>query len=134
MTEQMMLQRTKQFAIRATRLATSVQGDIAGQVFARQLIRSATSVGANYRAACRARSSAEWIAKLGVVEEEADESGYWMELIVETGLLSRQSVHDLLDESRQLTAMMAASKKTSRRNNGVETGNRKSQIENRKSP
>jgi four helix bundle protein len=73
-------------------------------------VRSGTSVGANYRASCRARSKAEFIAKIGVVEEEADESGFWMELIVDGGLLPEKKVSDLLREASELTAIMAASR------------------------
>src|SRR3982074_1013925 len=81
-----------------------------GRVLGRQLARSATSVGANYRAACRGRSKAEFIAKLGIVEEEADESAYWMELIVEGGFLWKNEVHALRQEACELTAIMPASR------------------------
>jgi len=87
------------------------------------LIRSGTSVAANYRAACRARSKPEFIAKLGVVEEEADESAFWLELIIETGLLNQRKVTPLLAEAGEIVAMMASSKKSAA----------KSQIANRKS-
>ncbi len=80
----------------------------------KQLLRSATSVGANYRAACRARSAAEFQAKLGIVEEEADESGYWIELFVESGLVKAALVQSLADEASELTAITIASIKTSR--------------------
>ena len=96
---------------------------IQGRAVAAQLIRSGTSVAANYRAACRARSKPEFIAKLGVVEEEADESAFWLELIIETGLLSAAKVTPLLTEAGEIVAMMASSKKTAA----------KSQIANRKS-
>jgi len=80
-------------------------------------------VAANYRAACRARSKPEFIAKLGIVEEEADESAFWLELIIETGLLNPRKVTPLLAEAGEIVAMMASSKKTSA----------KSQIASRKS-
>jgi len=85
-------------------------------VIADQLLRSATSVGANYRSACRARSSADWINKLGVVIEEADESAYWLELIIEGKLLSVVKVAALLKEADELTAIFTASQMTSKRN------------------
>ena len=92
-------------------------------------MRSGTSVGANYRAASRARSKKEFIAKLGIVEEEADESCYWIELIIEGGLLKAEQLAPLLDEAQQLTAIIAASRRTAIQS---ET-DRKSQITNRKS-
>jgi len=82
---------------------------------AAQLIRSGTSVAANYRAACRARSKPEFIAKLGVVEEEADESALWLGLIIETDLLSAGKVKPLLTEAGEIVAIMASSKKTASR-------------------
>jgi len=98
---------------------------IQGRAVAAQLIRSGTSVAANYRAACRARSKPEFIAKLGVVEEEADESAFWLELIIETGLLSAAKVTPLLTEAGEIVAMMASSKKTAAKS---QIANRKSQI------
>jgi four helix bundle protein len=82
-----------------------------------QLIRSGTSVAANYRAACRGRSKAEFIAKLGTVEEEADESCLWMELIIESELMEEKLVTSLLKEAQEITAIMAASKMSARGNN-----------------
>jgi len=79
-------------------------------------VRSGTSVGANYRAACRGRSKAEFIAKRGIVVEEADESSYWLELIIEGQLLAATLVEPLLQEANELTAIMAASRKTARGN------------------
>lgn len=81
-----------------------------GNAIGNQLVRSGTSVGANYRASCRARSKVEFIAKIGVVEEEADESGFWMELIADGGLLAASKVSALLQEANELTAIMAASR------------------------
>jgi len=91
-----------------------------------QLIRSGTSVAANYRAACLARSKAEFIAKLGVVEEEADESAFWLELIIDTALLSAARVRPLLIEAGEIVAMMASSKKTATR---LQIASRKSQVQ-----
>lgn len=94
-------------------------------------MRSGTSVGANYRAACRGRSTAEFVAKLGVVEEEADESAFWMELITEGELMKSDLVNALWQEANELVAIMAASRKSASRR--LAPTNRKSQIGNRKS-
>jgi len=120
--------RTKQFALRAMKLAASLDRSITGRTLANQLVRSGTSVGANYRSACRARSKAEFISKLGVVEEEADESAYWMELIIEAGLMPENRVKMLLNEADQLVAIVVASRRSVRRSASFE--NRKSKIEN----
>lgn len=85
-----------------------------GSVIGRQLMRCGTSVAANYRAACRSRSNADFIAKLGIVEEETDESVFWMELLIETGLVKPTLVAELLDEGNQLTAIWVASINTAR--------------------
>lgn len=105
--------RTKQFGLRIMKMVGALPNDSVGRAIGNQLIRSGTSVGANYRAACRGRSKAEFIAKLGVVIEEADESGYWMELIIEGELLPSDKVEALLDEANQITAIMVASRKSS---------------------
>lgn len=135
MTEAELLDRTKQFAIRCMKVTTSLPSGRTSDVLARQLLRSATSVGANYRAACRARSTAEFAAKLGIVEEEADESSYWLELIRDAELLSPAKLQLLMDEANQLVKIVAASKLTVRRKALATQGppsNRKSQIANRK--
>ena len=106
--------RTKQFALRCMKLADSLPTTRSGNAVANQLVRCGTSVGANYRAACRGRSKSEFVAKLGVVEEEADESGFWMELIIESGMKVPRAVQPLHDESTQLARIMAASIKTAR--------------------
>jgi four helix bundle protein len=123
MTERELLQRTKQFALRIFKLVGALPQTIQGRAVAAQLIRSGTSVAANYRAACRARSRAEFVSKLGLVEEEADETAFWLELIIETGLLNPAKVAPFLAEASEIVAMMASSKKTAT----------KSQIANRKS-
>ena len=123
MTERELIQRTKRFALRVFKLVGALPETIQGRAVAAQLIRSGTSVAANYRAACRARSKPEFVAKLGVVEEEADESAFWLELIIETELLNPRTVTPLLAEAGEIVAMMASSKKTAAR----------SQIANRKS-
>ena len=104
--------RTKQFALRVMKLVDALPRTIQGRAIANQIIRSATSVAANYRAACRARSRAEFVAKIGVVEEEADESSFWLELIVDSGLLSEARIRPLLTEAGELVAIMAASRKS----------------------
>jgi four helix bundle protein len=125
MTEAQMKQRTKQFALKVINLIGTLPKTIQGRTIASQLIRSGTSVGANYRAACRGRSKAEFTSKLGTVEEEADESAYWMELIIEAGLLNREEVQSLHQEACELTAIMAASRITAA---SRPIANRKSQI------
>jgi len=105
MDEEELKKRTKRFALRAMRLAAALPKTTIGRAIAGQLVRAGTSVGANYRAACRARSKAEFIAKLGVVEEEADESAYWMELIIEGGLMKKQRVGPLHREANELVAI-----------------------------
>ncbi len=115
MTENEMLRRTKEFALRIIKLVNALPGNIAGRSIGGQLMRSGTSVAANYRAACRGRSKAEFIAKLGIVEEEADESAFWLEVIIESNLLKENLVSDLLREAKELTAIMASSKITARK-------------------
>ena len=115
MNERELLDRTKQFALRVLKLVGALPRTIQGKAVAAQLIRSGTSVAANYRAACRARSKPELIAKLGVVEEEADESAFWLGLIIETDLLSAGKVKPLLTEAGEIVAIMASSKKTASR-------------------
>jgi len=94
------------------RLVGALPATAVGRMVGNQLARCGTSVGANYRAACKGRSKAEFVAKLGIVEEEADESVYWMELIVEGGLLPERRVAGLRDEAHQLVRIMAASRRS----------------------
>jgi four helix bundle protein len=108
--------RTKQFALRVFKLVDALPRTPAGRAVASQLVRSATSVGANYRAACRARSRAEFTSKLGTVLEEADESLYWLELIREGELISESKVYSLLKEADELTAILAAGRKSAASN------------------
>jgi four helix bundle protein len=110
MKETELKQRTKKFALRVLRLVAALPRNIEGRAIAGQLVRSGTSVGANYRAACRGRSKAEFISKLGTVEEEADESAFWLELIIDGGLLKPERVAILHQEAEELTAIMAASR------------------------
>lgn len=116
MDETELKQRTKQFALRVIKLAGSLPGNYIARIIGSQLVRAGTSVGANYRAACRARSQAEFIAKLGVVEEEADESSYWMELIIEDKLIDPERVQPLLTEANEILAIISASRRTAKRN------------------
>src|SRR5256885_9742165 len=110
MNETELKQRTKQFALRIIKLVGALPRGLEGRALGGQLIRSGTSVGANYRAACRGRSKAEFIAKLGTVEEEADESAYWLELIIDAGVMKAARVQTLLQEATELTTIMAASR------------------------
>jgi four helix bundle protein len=100
------------FALRVMKLVGALPETMAGRTIGNQLIRSATSVGANYRSACRGRSKPEFVAKLGIVVEEADECVYWLELIIEGELLKKALVEPLLLEANELTAIMIASHKT----------------------
>ena len=109
-------QRTKLFALRVIRLVESLPCTRTANTIGNQLIRSGTSVGANYRAACRARSNAEFIAKMGIVEEEADESMFWMELLMETGTVRKELLESLFKEANEIVAMVVSSIKSSRRN------------------
>jgi four helix bundle protein len=122
-----MIARTKQFALRIMKLVGALPKSIQGRAIASQLIRSGTSVAANYRAACRSRSKAEFIAKLGTVEEEADETAFWLELIIEGSLLTAAQIQPLLIEANEIVAITAASKKT------ASASLAKSQIAHRKS-
>lgn len=114
MDEAELKRRTKDFALRCLRLAGSLPKTVVGRTIAGQLAASGTSVGANYRAACRARSRAEFVAKLGTVEEEADESAFWMELIVEGGMKSRRLVEPLRAEAEELVRIFVASIRSAR--------------------
>lgn len=128
MTTQELKERTKQFSLRVLKLVDTLGKSRSASVIANQLARSGASVGSNYRAACRARSRAEFIAKLGVVEEEADESAFWLELVVAHALLPASRVEPLLRECNELVAIMAASRISAARNA------RQSAVANRKSP
>lgn len=121
--------RTKQFALRILKLAAALPNTVEGRAIRNQLVRAGTSVAANYRAACRARSKAEFIAKLGLVEEESDESAFWLELIISAALLRENRVRPLLDEATELTRIMARSRISAsasvRKNRQSPIGNRK---------
>jgi len=119
--------RTKDFALRVIRLCASLPRRAKAEVIGRQLLRAGTSVGANYRAACKARSPTEFAAKMGIVEEEADECGYWIELLVNAAVVSESKVRLLHKEAAELTAIAAASRKTAR----LHSNNRQLAIGNR---
>ena len=106
--------RTQEYALRILKLVESLPKDDASRILGRQLLRSGTSVGANYRAATRGRSRADFIAKLGIVEEECDESIYWIELLIAAGKVKGIRVQALLDESQEILAMVIASINTAR--------------------
>ncbi len=99
MNRELLKKRTKEFALRAINLVDSLPRCTSGDVLGKQLLRSATSVGANYRSACRGRSEAEFVAKLGVVIEEADESEYWVELIADSGLMKKTACRTAAERS-----------------------------------
>src|SRR5262245_4366241 len=121
--------RTKEFALRTMKLVDALPRSRSANAVANQLVRSGTSIASNYRAACRARSRAEFIAKIGVVEEEADESAFWLELVIEHNLMLEAMVRPLLKEADELTAIMAASRISASRNSKQSAlANRKSAI------
>jgi len=115
MTETEMKQRTKVFALRVIKLASTLSKDFVGRRLGDQLLRSGTSVAANYRSACRARSQADFVNKLAVAEEEADESALWMELLIESGLVPLRRLEKLVREANELTAILVASQRTIKR-------------------
>ncbi len=110
-----MRQRTKAFAVRILRLFRALPQTRDAQIIGTQLLRCGTSVGANYRAACRARSRAEFVSKLGIVVEEADETIFWLELLEEAGVFSSERLKDLQAEAHELTAIFTAARQTSRK-------------------
>lgn len=142
MNEEDFKRRTKRFALDVIELVGSLPKDRSADVIARQLLRSSTSVGANYRSATRAQSVAHMISKLSIVEEEADESMYWLELLFESGLVppGHQAARRLQREASELCALTVASKRTLKRRIPAPTENRKSKIgnaapiDNRQSP
>jgi four helix bundle protein len=107
--------RSKKFALRIIQVIRSLPPGIEGRTIGHQLLRSGISVAANYRAVCRARSRAEFLAKLSIVIEEADESAFWLELLVDAGLISESKLKDLKSEANQLVAIFNASRITARK-------------------
>jgi four helix bundle protein len=124
--------RTRRFAVAVICFCRALPRTEEGRVIGRQLLRAGTSVGAHYRAACRARSDAEFIAKLGGAVEEADESGYWLELLVEADMVANARVDSLWREADELTRIFVASRETARRRMRARRDNQKSKITNQK--
>jgi four helix bundle protein len=114
MTAQQLKQRTFQFGVRVASAVEALPKSDTARILGRQLLRAGTSVGANYRAAARARLHADFVAKLGVVEEECDESSYWMEMIIARKLLKKDRLNPLLTEANELLAITVSSIKTAR--------------------
>src|SRR5437762_7865272 len=112
MTPEELKTRTKLFALRVLTLVAALPKSIEGRAIANQLVRCGTSVAANYRSTCRARSRAEFIAKIGVVLEKADETQLWLELIIDANLIPAERVQPLLDEAGELVAIFVASRKS----------------------
>ena len=106
--------RTKQFALRVIQVFRALPREETARVLGRQLLRAGTSVAANYRAACRARSRREFIAKIGIVIEESDETAFWIELLSDAGLMKAAKLSNLATEAAELTAIFAASYRTAK--------------------
>jgi len=117
MTEEEMKQRTKDFAIKIAEAVQALPRSQIGEIVGKQLFRSATSVGANYRSACRGRSKADFISRRAIAEEECDESQYWLELLHELELLNGEPFGTLHQEAEELTRILAASGKTAKLGN-----------------
>jgi TIGR02436 family protein len=126
MTRDEMKERTRAYANRIVRLCSSLPNNWIAQTLGKQLLRSGTSVGANYRAVCRAKSHSDFINKLRIVEEECDESLFWMELLAENGLVKLSRLSALMKEADEILAIIVSSAKTARH-----SGDRKSHIVNR---
>ena len=127
MTPDDMKQRTRQLALRVVRLVESLPNTRTGDVIGKQLLRCEMSVGANYRSACRAKSRADFAAKMGIVEEEADEIAYWIEMLVDCGLVKQNLVEPLIVEANEIVAITVSSIRTAR-NNADGRSSRKSAI------
>ena len=109
------LRRTRAFGLRVIHLVESLPKNQTAQILGRQLLRAGTSVGVNYRAAVRGKSRADFIAKMGIVEEECDEAIYWIEMLVDSGSVKSSAIADLIDEGNQILSIVVASIKTARR-------------------
>ena len=116
MDESELKNRSKEFAHRCVKLALGLPNSDLGRHIHRQLIRCSSSVAANYRAACLAQSKASFVAKLGIVIEEADETMFWIEFIIDENLMEKQRVEPLLNEAEELLSIFIASRKTARKN------------------
>jgi four helix bundle protein len=106
--------RTKEFALRILRLYRALPPNKEARILGKQVLRSGTSIGANYRAACRARSRAEFIANLGSVLEESDETAFWLELLLEADIVSHERLHALIKEAKELTSIFVTSIRTAK--------------------
>jgi len=106
--------RTRDFAVRIVRLYRALPKTTEGQVLGKQVLRSGTSVAANYRAACRGRSKAEWLAKIGIVVEEADETVFWLEMLSDCEILPEARLKELKNEAHELIAIFTATRHTAR--------------------
>ena len=113
--------RTKAFALRILKLVDALPKTTVGRALASQIVRSGTSIAANYRAACRARSTADFIAKMGIVEEEADETLFWLELLEESKLVPAAKLTAIKQEANELIAITVVSIKTARRNRAADS-------------
>jgi four helix bundle protein len=111
--------RTKKFALRIIRLFRHLPRSVEAQVLGKQLLRSGTSIGANYRAAGRARSKAEFISKMGIVVEEADETVFWIECLIDSEIVKRDLLVDLLSEANELVAIFAAAQRTAKNDRAI---------------
>ena len=114
MTTDELKHRTKTFAVEIVKFARKLPNDVATDHIGRQLVRSGTAVGSNYRASCRAKSRADFVSKMTTVEEEADETLFWLEVLVDTDTVPRKAVATLMDEAEQLLRIIVASIKTAR--------------------
>ena len=130
MNETEMKQRTIQFVLRVLKLADALPKTRSGNAIGGQIVRSGTSVAANYRALCRAKSRADLINKTSIVEDEADGSCFWLELLVDAGLLGSRQVQPLSQEANEITAILVASRKTAAGRQAASFENRKSKVEN----
>lgn len=115
--------RTKKFAVAIIRFIRILPKNDEGYILGKQLLRSGTSVGANYRSACKAKSTADFINKIVIVEEEADECCYWLELIIEAEIVDKKQVELLLKEANELTAIFTAAGKTAKENKLLKQNN-----------
>ncbi len=130
MTPEELKKRTKLFGLRCIKVVESLPNTRTTEVLGKQLLRSATSVGANYRSACRAQSRAHFVSKVAIVIEEADESLYWLEMIVEAELLPEHKLQELLKEGNEIVAILTASSRTAKSNLRRPISNQKPTISN----
>ena len=107
-------ERTRRFVLRIVKLFRSLPKTDEARILGKQVLRSGTSIGANYRAACRARSRAEFVAKLGIVLEEADETAFWLELMLDAGIFPEEKLKDIVHEAKELVAIFVASVRTAK--------------------